>query len=269
MMVNDQFWTKAVVAATLMLALAATASADCEGGLREPTAAERQYYAHAYDALKQVLPAAPASWTLAIDKDPGLDALCADEPQGRFEISVHGYYKYQPGKAETDQADAERKRISTEIDALRELPPQVKKERQVWLDKMSVANRASNAAYKANDKNLARQKDDEAEGYSGKAREIRDRYWASVQPRIDALEARQKTINEGFAYVEARLTANELFVNAPDPARGSQITAGKVPSARAGGLKLQGVRLVLEGPASRRALIEAAVDRKKLESLVK
>ena len=265
MMANDRFWTKAAGAATLMLALASVASADCE--VHEPTPAQKQYYARTYEALKAALPAPPASWTLSVDNVPGLDALC--EGGLGFEVSVHAFYKYQAGKEEQARTDAERKKIGAEINALRELPPEVKKERQVWLDKMSVANRASNAAYKAKDKALAKQKDDEAEEYSRKAREIRDRYWASVQPKIDALEARQKTLNEGFAYVEARLAANELFVHAPDPARGSQITAGKVPSARTGGLKLQGVRLVLEGPASRRALIEAAVDRKKLESLVK
>ena len=206
----------------MLLALASTAFADCVGGMREPTAAEKQYYAQAYAALKAALPVAPPSWTVSVNNDAGLGGLCSDDPTGRFDISVHAFYKYQASKDEAAQIQAESKKIRAEMDALRELPPDVKKERQAWLDKMSTANRASNAASKAGDKALARQKDDEAEGYSRKGREVRDRYWASVQPKINALDARQKTLNEGFAYVEARLVANEIFVSAPDPARGSQ-----------------------------------------------
>jgi hypothetical protein len=255
-----------MLAAAAMMAAGSRAAADCES--RDASAAERQYYERSYAALKDVLPPAPASWKVVVDaaREP---YLCAEDAQGGFEIEVRAHYLYQAGKDEQAQADLTRRRLDKEIEALRELPADVKKDRQVWLDKMSAANKASNAAYKAGDKALAKQKDAESEECSAKSRAVRDKYWASVQPKIDAIEARKRALSEGMASVDVVVAANERYPHAPQANMGSQIAFGKVPRPKAAGLKLDGVRVVLEGPASRRELIAGALDRAKIEKLVK
>jgi len=263
-MKNTRLKTGMLAAAAMMTA--SWAAADCES--REASAAEKQYYQSSYAALKDVLPPAPASWKVVVDAESE-PYLCADDAQGGFEIEVRAHYLYQAGKDEMAQADMARRQMDKEIDGLRELPADVKKDRQVWLDKMSVANRASNAAYKAGDKALAKQKDAESEECSAKARAIRDKYWASVQPKIDAIEARKRALGEGMASVDVRVAANERYPHAPQANMGSQVAFGKVPRSKAGGLKLDGVRVVLEGPASRRDLIAGALDRARIEKLVK
>lgn len=255
-----------VQAAIAGIVVCSTAFADCD--MRDATPAELQYKARVAAALKAALPAAPAKWTMtAREEDPGAFSLCASEPIGEFEVRVIGKYVHRRTKEESDRIYAERRKVEKEIDALRQLPPAVKKEQQGWLDKMSVANRASNAAYKQGDKALARQKSDEADGYSAKGREVRDRYWASVQPQVDQLEARARTMNSGDVNVIVRIAANESDAKTPKPEVARQFTAGKVPAPHPG-LKVRGVRLLVEGSATERGDIEAAVDPEKLKRLV-
>lgn len=254
-----------VLAAMAGIGLCSAALADCD--MRDPTPAEVQYKARVVAALKGVLPTAPAKWTMTSSEDNSDFGLCASDPVGQFEIRVIGKYNYRRSKQDSDRIYAERRKVQAEIDALRQLPPAVKKEQQGWLDKMSVANRASNAAYKQGDKALARQKSDEADGYSAKGREVRDRYWASVQPQVDQLEARARTMNDGDINVIVRIAANEAHVDTPKPEAARQFTAGKVPASHTG-LKVRGVRLLVEGSAAERGEIEAAVDPEKLKRLV-
>ncbi|MDD5303755.1 MAG: hypothetical protein PHS14_11690, partial [Elusimicrobia bacterium] len=121
-----------ILAAAVMTA-GLRAAADCES--REASAAEKRYYQSSYAALKDVLPPAPASWKVVVDAEHE-PYLCADDAQGGFEIEVRAHYLYQAGKDEMAQADMARRQMGKEIDALRELPADVKKDRQVWLDKM-------------------------------------------------------------------------------------------------------------------------------------
>lgn len=255
-----------ILAAMAGVCLCSAALADCD--MRDATPAELQYKARVAAALKAALPAAPAKWTMTASEDnPGAFSVCASDPVGEFEVRVTGKYTYRRPKQDSDRIYAERRKVQAEIDALRQLPPAVKKEQQGWLDKMSVANRASNAAYKQGDKALARQKSDEADGYSAKGREVRDRYWASVQSQVDQLEARARTMNSGDVNVIVRIAANERYVDTPKPEAARQFTAGKVPASHPG-LKVQGVRLLVEGSATERGAIEAAVDPEKLKRLV-
>ena len=245
--------------------LGSAAFADCE--IRAPSVAELEHRARVSAALKEALPAAPAKWTMTSRGDDGGLGLCTGTKPGDFPVTVLGTYVYKPSKEESDALYAEQRKVRKEIDALRELPPQVAKERQGWLDKMSEANRASNAAYKQGDKALARQKSDEADGYSRKGREIRDAYWASVQPKVDALEARAKTLNSGETHITVRIIANERYPRSGEPTAGKPFVAGKVP-VETPAMKIQGVRLFVEGPPAKRGEIEAAVDPNKLKRLV-
>jgi len=254
-----------ILAAMAGVCLCSAALADCD--MRDATPAEVQYKARVVAALKGVLPAAPAKWTMTSSEDNSDFGLCGSDPVGQFEIRVIGKYVHRRTKEESDRIYAERRKVRAEIDALRQLPPAVKKEQQGWLDKMSVANHAANAAYKQGDKALARQKSDEADGYSAKGREVRDRYWASVQSQVDQLEARERTMNSGDVNVIVRIAANERYVDTPKPEAARQFTAGRVPASHPG-LKVQGVRLLVEGSATERGAIEAVVDPEKLKRLV-
>jgi hypothetical protein len=240
--------------------------ADCD--MRDATPAELQYKARAEAALKEALPATPAKWTMKPStKEAGRFSVCSSDKIGEFEIRVSGTYVYARAKEERDRLYAERRKVDKEIENLRELPPEVKKERQVWLDKMSEANRASNAASKAGDKTLARQKDSEAEGYSAKGRAVRDGYWQRIQPEVDKLQARAKSLNDGDPRIEVVLIANERFPQSPPPYTSKVLTAGKVPSQNPG-LKVQGVRLMVIGSDPERTEIEALLDQQKLNRLV-
>jgi hypothetical protein len=83
-------------------------------------------------------------------------------------VRVRASYTFHPTKEDSDRIYAQSRDLQKQMDKLQKLPPDVAKERQVWLDKMSVANRASNKAEKEGGQKLARQLDNEAEGYSKK-----------------------------------------------------------------------------------------------------
>jgi hypothetical protein len=257
---------RAIAGIPALILLCSSAFADCE--VRYGTAAEIEHKARVQKTLADALPAAPPKWTLTVREDKSKPSTCASQI-GAFEIVLLASYTYKPTKEESEQLNAESRRLRKQIDDLRELPPEVKKERQVWLDKMSEANRASNAAYKAGDKVLARAKSDEADAYSAKGRAIRDRYWAGVQPKVAELEARANTLRPSGNTVNVRMIANEQSAGSKPAAHmGMQFTAGKVPAPNPG-LKVQGVRLIVEGTAEERRAIEAAVDREKLKRVVR
>jgi len=253
------------VCAIAGLLLCHLAFADCI--VRTPTPDERAYRQSARATLRKALPPAPANWTMQpVDDDP-YEQLCRGDREGEFSLRVHAIYTFSRPREEKERRSAEARQIGKDIEHLRELPADVKRERQAWLDKMSEANRASNAAYKAGDKTLARQKDGEAEGYSAKARAIRDAYWQRVQPEVAKLEARRDAINQGDSRVEVFIVANEREKAAAPPNSGRVFSAGRVPAVNRG-LKLQGARLMVTGAAPERGAIEAAVDQNKLNSVV-
>lgn len=259
--------TKMRMLAGLMGALLSTAAfADCIEGMRDATPGETQHFKRVYAALKEALPAPPANWKLAPVREQNVGSFCKDDREGNFEIRLSASYSYQPPKEEGDRLYAEYRKLQSEIDALRQLPPDIAKERQGWLDKMSEANRASNRAFKEGNKELARQKDAEGEDYSRKGREVRDKYIAGVQQQLGQLETRQKTLEYRGSAVNVSLVANER--RPPDTKAGSVILVGKAPTPKSPGLKVHNVRAVLEGTADKRAQIQAAIDKEKLARIV-
>lgn len=243
------------------------AFADCE--MRNESQGETQYYKRVFAALKESLPKPPPNWTLAPVSEGSISGLCADDREGEFEITVTGRYSYHPPKEEGDRLYAESRKLQAEIDALGQMPPDIKKEHQGWLDKMSEANRASNKAYKEGNKELARKKDAEAEEYSSKGREVRYKYLASVEQRKEQLEAKMNTLDYRGSEVSVSLIANADHPGSPNPKVASEIVVGKVPTPKSTGLKVYNVRAIVEGKAARRDQILAAIDRKKLESVVR
>lgn len=243
------------------------AFADCE--MRDETQGETQYYKRVFAALKESLPQPPPNWTLAPVREGSISGLCADYREGEFEITVSGKYSYHPPKEEGDRLYAENRKLQAEIDALGQLPPDIKKEYQGWLDKMSEANRASNKAYKEGNKELARKKDAEGEEYSSKGREVRYKYLASVEQQKAQLEAKMNTLDYRGSEVSVSLVANADDPSSPNPKVASEIIVGKVPTPKATGLKVYNVRAIIEGKAAKREQILAAIDRKKLEGIVR
>lgn len=254
--------------ALLGACIAAAAHADCVDGMRDTTPAEIQYQKRVVAAMKDALPAPPAGWTVGAMREAGADGLCRSTREGDFEIRLATTFTYKPSREEGDRLRAEHRKLQSEIDALKQLPPAVAKERQAWLDKMSAANRASNAAAKAGDKALARQKDAEAEDFSRKGHEVRNAYLASVRAQVEQLEARQKALQYGGTSIDVRLVANERYPAKIDAASASEVVAGKLPTPMPAGMKVHNVRAVLEGTAAKREQILAALDRNKLARIV-
>lgn len=242
------------------------AFADCE--MRDVTQGETQFHKRVFAALKESLPQPPPNWTLAPVREESISGLCADYREGEFEIRVSGKYSYHPPKEEGDRLYAESRKLQAEIDALGQLPPDIKKEYQGWLDKMSEANRASNKAYKEGNKELARKKDAEGEEYSSKGREVRYKYLASVEQQKAQLEAKMSTLDYRGSEVNISLVANAIRPDSPNPKVASEIVVGKTPTPKSPGLKVRNVRAVAEGKAAKREQILAAIDRKKLGSIV-
>jgi hypothetical protein len=60
----------------------------------------------------------------------------------RVSVKVTAKYTYRPPRAEADRMMAESRKVQAEINALEKLPPEVAKERQVWIGKTSEAIRA-------------------------------------------------------------------------------------------------------------------------------
>jgi len=262
-----------VLRTTVFLAAAlsaATAAADCIEGMRNATPGETQYFNSVYSALKDALPPAPAGWTLAkATESKNVGSFCKGDREGDFDIVVTGNYTYRRPKEESDRLYAESRKVQAEIDALNQLPPDIAKERQGWLDKMSEANRASNRAAKEGNKALARQLSDEADGYSKKGREVRERHLVAIQPQIAQLEAKQKALNYGDISVSLRLVANERDAKKSNLQTMSELMFGKSPAPKSTGLKVQGIRVVVEGQSPKRDEILNAVDREKLTRMVK
>ncbi len=248
--------------------LSAAAFADCIDGMRDATAGETQYFKRVFAALKEALPPPPPNWTLAPVRERGVGGLCKDDREGNFEIGVTASYSYRPPKEEGDRLYAEYRKLQSEIDALRQLPPAIAKERQGWLDKMSEANRAANRAFKEGNKELARQKDAEGEDYSRKGHEVRDKYIAGIEQQSNQLSARQRMLEYQGSVVNVSLGANERYPRSPDPKAGSEIVVGKTPTPKSPGLKVHNVRVVLEGSTARREQIQAAIDKDKLARIV-
>jgi hypothetical protein len=161
---------------------------------------------------------------------------------------------------------AEGRTVQAEIDALEKLPPEVAKERQEWMDKYSEATRAARQADKDGNKELAKQKYAERDGYDKKAGEVRAKYLASVKPRVDSLRAKMVGLNYAPQDVTVQISVNEVYPQKDDQA--SEIVVGKVPAPRSPGLRVHSVRMVLKGPAQKRQEIESAVEKAKLERLL-
>jgi hypothetical protein len=261
---------KSLCVSTLLFTflLSPAAFADCVDGVRKATARETEHFQRVYAKLKEALPPTPPNWTLTPVRDRTLTSLCADTPEGGFSVEVEARYTYRPPKEEADRLQAEARKIQAEIDGLEKLPPEVAKERQEWMNKYSEATRAARQAEKDGNKEVAKQKYVERDTYDKKANEVRAKYLASIKPKVDPLRTKIEALRYAPQDVVVRITANDPYPASPDPKRGSEIIAGKVPAPKSPGLKVYGVRALLEGPSPKREELQSSIDKDKLKRMV-
>ena len=243
------------------------AMADCV--TRDANPREAEYYNRTFAALQAALPVAPAKWTLKVDPGKVPNWQCKGGPEGDFDVKLTAQYTYTPSKEEGDQLYKDFKKLQKDIDDMKVLPPALAKERQDFLDKMSVANKASNQAYKEGNKDLARQKEKEGQQYSDQGRALRDKYLESVKPQLDELGARQGQIAYRETTVVVMLVANEQVGNPITPTRMSEFITGKMPTPKVPGLKVHSVRLTLNGLDAKRAEVMGWFDKERLAALAK
>ena len=241
------------------------AFADCPDGIRKGTPAEEAYYQKVQAAIKEVLPPAPAEWTFTPMQDRTLGILCKGTPEGGFSVTVEAKYTYRPSKEKTDLLNAENRKISSEINSLEKLPPELNKERNDLLAKYSEKTRAASQAEKDGNKELARNLYAERESFRRQANDVRERHLASVKPKLDELRKRQQGLFTGRQEVVLRVTANGQYPEKLTPGQESEIIVGKVPGPRSPGLKVHGIRVLLRGPTEKREEILSLVDKTKME----
>jgi hypothetical protein len=215
-----------VIAVVLFPALAI---ADCVDGIRKATPREAAFFQNVQERLKGTLPAPPPGWTVAPVPSQTLGRLCAGTPEGSFAVWVAAKYTYRLPKEEADRRHAEGRKVQGEIDALEKLPPEVARERQAWMDQYSEATRAARQADKDGNKDLARQKYAERDGYDKKAGEVRANHLAGVKSRIDALRAKKAALTYVPQEVVVQVSANEMYPEKADPSHASEIVLGNVP----------------------------------------
>jgi hypothetical protein len=256
--------TRRLLFACLGAFFSVAAWADCV--TREPTAKEIDFHRTTFAALRTVLAPAPDKWTLKVEPERQPGGNCKDEAEGRFSVVLTAVYTYHPTKEEGDRLYAEHRRLEKDKENLSQLPPAVAKQRQEWLDKMSVANRASNQAYKEGNKELARQKDKESEEFSKKGREVRDNYLAGIKTQLDELQTKQDQIPYKDSPVLVKVVVNERYGHADgfDPKRDTDVRLGKATAPDNAGLKTHALRLKLTGLAAQRAVVEGLIDKDKL-----
>jgi len=258
-----------IISSVIAVMLSSTmAFADCVDGIRKETPREAAFFQTVQEKLKDALPTAPPGWTVAPERNQTLGGLCTGTPEGGFSVRVAATYTYRFPKEEADRRYAEGRKVQGEIDALGKLPPEAAKERQGWMDKYSEATRAARQADKDGNKELAKQKYSERDGYDKKASEVRAKYLATVKPQIDSLRAKMEALNYAPQEVRVQILANEIYPEKFDPSQASEIVLGKVPAQRSPGLKVNGLRMVLKGPAPKREELRSAVEKAKLERLL-
>jgi hypothetical protein len=248
---------------------AAPVRADCVDGVRKTTPREAEYFARVYAALKDALPAPPQDWSAAPVSERGLPSLCSSTREGDFSIDVRAKYTYRMPKEQADRNQADARKLQAEIDALEKMPPEVAKERQGWMDRYSEATRAARQAAKDGDKALEKQKYAERDDYGRKADAVRASHQESIKAKVEPLRARLAELSTAPVDVALRIAANDPYPDRLDPKRASELVVGTSPAPKTPGMKVHGIRVVAEGPSPRREALMSAVDRAKLEGLLR
>lgn len=252
----------------ILFGVSVPALADCPDGVRKATAREIEYFKRVYAQLKEALPPSPPGWSMAPVPDRTYESTCAGTREGDVWVDVRATYTYRMPKKQADRNAVELRKLAAEVDALQKLPPEVAKERQGWIDKYSAATRAARQAEKEGNRDLARQKYAERDGYDRQANAVRARYNDSIQSKVAPLRARMAELDINPRTVRVHVVANDSAQLGPKDV--AQIVVGTIPApGKKPAFKVAGIHVQLEGPAPQREALAAAFDKTKLQQVLR
>ena len=268
----------AIRIATVFLALvSAQALADCPSGVRPVTPAETEYVTRALAALAATLPATPQHMERQGQpfdfKQPAkLAPPCKGSPEGSFETSVSAGYLFKWPKEEAARLDTERRKVRDEMAALKTLPPDKAAQYKDLVDKSRAAYNSQPKAKRGGpplsdeDRKLAEQKVAEGKAFDDRARALVKAHEDSVKPQLDALTAKETSLQsfpQQFRVVLA-INAKQL------PASAENVAAFGAASPKGNaGLKVTNAMVMVDGPSGRpRQMLVDAIDKSALQALV-
>lgn len=266
-----------IATAAIACAAAATAFADCVSGVRPFTAAETDFSARAVAALAASIPATPQHMErqgLPFDfkAPPKAATLCKGEAEGSFTTAFGTGYLFKWPKEEAARLNAERAKVRDEMNALKVLPPDKAAQYKDLIDRSRAAYASQPKAKRGGpplsdeDRKLAEQKVAEGKALDDQARAVEKSHLDSVKPQLDALAAKEATLQSYPQQFQVRLAIN---MKQP-PAAGENVAVYGSASPKGNvGLKVNNVVLEVAGPAgpARKTLVEA-IDRAWLQGLV-
>lgn len=254
---------------TISLFAAGVASADCIS--RPMTPAEREYAVKVAAALDAAAPAAPEGWVQRSLPPFQISDPCDKRP-GAFKIERSYTYVWEKAPREADLPEyAEKKKLEEDISRAQKLSPEQEKEVQALYAAMREKSSRARQAERAGDKTTAAAHRKEAEELYSAGRKIEEDQRLRGLAEAKALQARVSELNRIIDHKTRRemtltLTVNEDFPQ--EPGEWTEVIlfgAAKHKPA----IKAQSLRVYLNGGQSARQVMAAALDRPKLEGIVK
>ena len=245
--------------------------------MRPVTPAETEYVTKALAALAATLPATPQHMERQGQpfdfKQPAkLAPPCKGSPEGSFETSINAGYLFKWPKEEAARLDTERKKVRDEMAALKTLPPDKAAQVKDLVDKSRTAYNSQPKAKRGGpplsdeDKKLAEQKVAEGKAFDDQARALEKAHGDSVKPQLDALTAKETSLQSFPQQFRVILAINAKQL----PAAAENLAAFGAASPKGNaGLKVTNAMVMVDGPAGRpRQMIFDAIDKSALQSLV-
>ncbi len=241
-----------LAAALALAACTIVARADCVDGVRESTAAERDYEQRAVAALAALIPATPENMALRGKPfdfkalPPPRASLCkSDRPDRGWEVAVGTGYLFTWPKADQERRFAERRQLLDQIAALEALPPeQTAKYQQLNEQSRAAYNsqpkkaRRSDPELSEADKKLAEQKAAEGKSFDEQAKAIMSAHLAKskaqtdpIRVKADVLQARVQELHLILKMNTRRLESDrptDVVASAGNPGSDGELKANNI-----------------------------------------
>lgn len=249
---------------------------DCVSGKsREATAAERVFATRVFEALKEAMPAAPAGFIkpAAPSFDPVPKSLCAETAPGAFKIGFAVTYERAARVLDQDTPEGkENRKISDEVAQLRQLPPAKEAEWKKMQEPYLAKNKAAREAERAGDRAKAAALRAEATKLYEPVEAYLRAYQESIAPQVKAMFERQSKLGHLIRekYQEAmqlEFWVNDAYGNTQSNEQVDIVLLGPAKIARPA-VKVQQIRIHLNGPAMFRKVFAEAIDQAKLKALL-
>jgi hypothetical protein len=264
-------------AVLLGLSAAGLLRADCVDGMRRLTAEEVAFMQAATGAVAAALPQAWESWKISGDP-PSFGnggSVCLGTPVGAINVESVLVYRYiNPPKRRAYPEEAEIKKLSDEIETLKVMPPDVRKQYNDVQAQQSEKRRAGRAAEKDGKKEEASALLKEADQISKGADKVRADFLASIGPQVQEREAKirqlRAVVPEATTEVSVAVTVNERK-QVPPAGKGlnQDVYVWGSPAPAKNGTNVQNVVLTVKGWPDYREMVTPKIDMAKLSALVK